>query len=248
VCKGHHGNAKYSHGQLASASAHVEAVHVGAWNETPAMVFSTELPRDGHVTVHALCAEGSGGRLVKPENGALDVELRDSNHFPGIQPPANGAKAPSPVPGFHVTPKRYAWFGQVLARTAAAGLTAFAGNSEATGQYLTERQGRKHFTTGFAHATTGSVQDAENVLLGVPFKGTDHVFRLNKVRVEAFSGVEAGLLDQLAEGRVEQYRRAIYSKRHDWPTATWDSSWGGPVSVRPDGTVLAIRRLPQREA
>jgi hypothetical protein len=244
TCKGNHSNAKQSHGQLASASAHVEAVHVGAWNETPAMVFSTELPRHGHVAVHALCAEGSGGWLVKPESGDLDVELRDRNHFPGIQPPANGADASSPVPGFHVTPDRYAWFGQVLARTAAAGLTAFAGNSEATSQYLTERQGRKHFTTGFAHAAAGSVQDARNVLLGIPFEGTDHVFRLNRVRVEAFSGVKDDLLKHLAAGRVEQYRREIYSKRHDWPTAIWDSSWGGPVSVRPDGTVLAIRLLP----
>lgn len=244
ACKGNHSNAKRSHGQLASASAHVEAVHIGTWNETPAMVFSTELPLDGHITVHALCAEGSGGWLSRPENGDLDVEHRDRNHVPGIQPPANGAEVPSPVPGFHVTPKLYGWFGQVLAGTAAAGLTAFAGNGDATGQYLTERQGRKHFTTGFAHATTGSVQDAHNVLLGIPFEGTDHVFRLNKVRVEAFSGVEAGLLKHLTEGRVEQYRREIYSNRRDWPSVSWDSSWGGPVSVHPDGTVLAMRRLP----
>lgn len=135
----------------------------------------------------------------------------------------------------------------MLARTAAAGLTAFAGDGDATGQYLTERQGRKHFTTGFAHATTGSVQDADNVLLGIPFVGTDHVFRLNGERVEAFSGVANALFDHLVRGRVEQYRREIYSHRHDWPYASWDSSWDGPVSVHPDGTVLAMRRLPQRD-
>ncbi|MGP4017680.1 hypothetical protein [Saccharopolyspora sp. 5N708] len=33
ACKGNHSNAAYSHGQLASASAHVEAVHIGPWNE-----------------------------------------------------------------------------------------------------------------------------------------------------------------------------------------------------------------------
>lgn len=246
ACKGNHSNAKRSHIQLASASAHAEAVHIGAWNETPAMVFSTELPLDGHVTVHALCAEGSGGWLRRSESGDLDVALSDENIFPDIQPPANGAEFPSSVPGFHVTSKRSAWFGQVLARTAAAGLTAFAGNGDATGQYLTERQGRKHFT-GFAHAATGSVQDADNVLLGIPFVGTDHVFRLNGVRVEAFSGVATALFDRLARGRVEQYRREIYSNRHDWPNASWDSSWDGPVSVHPDGTVLAMRRLPQRD-
>lgn len=246
ACKGNHSNAKRSHVQLASASAHAESVHIGVWNETPAMVFSTEFPLDGRVTVHALCAEGSGGWLSRPnaESGDLDVALSDKNYFPDIQPPTNGEQAPSSVPGFHVTPKQSAWFGQVLARTAAAGLTAFAGNGDATGQYLTERQGRKHFT-GFAHAATGSVQDADNVLLGIPFVGTDHVFRLNGERVEAFSGVATALFDHLTRGRVEQYRREIYSNRHDWPNACWDSSWDGPVSVHPDGTVLAMRRLPQ---
>ena len=249
ACKGNHSNAKRSHIQLASASAHAEAVHIGAWNETPAMVFSTTLSQDGPVTVHALCAEGSGGWLSRPnaESGDLDVALSDENYFPDVQPPANGEQAPSSVPGFHVTPKRYAWFGQVLARTAAAGLTAFAGNGDATGQYLTERQGRKHFTTGFAHAATGSVQDAQNDLLGIRFVGTDHVFRLNGVRVEAFSGVANDLFDLLAHGRVQQYRRELYSHRHDWPNDSWDSSWDGPVSVHPDGTVLAMRRLPQRD-
>lgn len=247
ACKGNHSNAKRSHVQLASASAHVEAVHIGAWNQTPAMVFSTELPLDGPVTVHALCAEGSGGWLNRPQtdSGGLDGELRDVNHYPDIQPPANGKQAPSSVPGFHVTPKQSGWFGQVLARTDAAGLTAFAGNGDATGQYLTERQGRRHFTTGFAHAATGSVQDAQNELLGVDFVGTDHVFRLNGVRVEAFSGVATDLFDHLAQGRVQQYRREIYANRYDWPNASWDSSWNGPVSVHPDGTVLAMRRLPQ---
>ncbi|CAM01601.1 hypothetical protein SACE_2299 [Saccharopolyspora erythraea NRRL 2338] len=246
ACKGNHSNAAYSHGQLASASAHVEAVHIGPWNETPALVFSTELPLEGHVAVHALCAGGSGGWLGRDhaKGGGLDVKLRDENHFPQIQLPANGDEAPVSVPGFHVTRERYEWFGQVLARTAAAGLTAFAGNGlEATAQYLTERQGRKHFT-GFAHAATGSVQDADHTLLGIRFIGTDHVFRLNGTRVEAFSGVAKDLLHLLAEGRVEQSRREIYERRSAWPSKSWDDLWDGPVSVHPDGTVLAMRLLP----
>jgi hypothetical protein len=71
--------------------------------------------------------------------------------LPGIQPPAEGDRAPSPEPGFHVTPERYEWFRQVLARTTAAGLTAFAGDGEATAPYLTTRQGQRRFT-GIAHA------------------------------------------------------------------------------------------------
>lgn len=246
ACRGNHSNAAYSHEQLASASAHVEAVHIGPWNQTPAMVFSTALPPDGHVTVHALCAEENGGWLSTPnaESDGLNVELRDRNHFPQIQVPANGDEPPSSIPGFHVTQERYEWFGQVLARTAAAGLTAFAGNGEATAQYLTERQGRKKFT-GMAHAATGSVQDADHTLLDIPFVGTDHVFRLNGTRVEAFSGVATSLFNRLARGQVQQYRHEIYSHRATWPSDSWDCSWGGPVSVNPDGTVLAMRLLPR---
>ncbi|MFR9728098.1 hypothetical protein ACL03H_02645 [Saccharopolyspora sp. MS10] len=245
ACKGNHSNAAYSHGQLASASAHVEAVHIGTWNETPALVFSTQLPVDGPVTVHALCAEGSGGWLSSPNaaSGDLDVELSDTNHYPQIALPATGDEPPASIPGFHVTRERYEWFGQVLARTAAAGLTAFAGHSKATVQYLTERQGRKHFT-GFAHAAAGSVQDAKHTLLGIHFVGTDHVFRLNGIRVEAFSGVETDLFGHLTHGRVEQHRREIYAHRSVWPSDSWDESWGGPVSIHPDGTVLAMRLLP----
>lgn len=247
-CRGNHGsNATSSHDQLAAASADVEAVHIGPWNQTPALIFSTNLPLDGHVTVHALGANGSGGRLSSPnaESGDLDVALRDRNHFPQIRVPGQGDDAPTSIPGFHVTKERSEWFGQVLARTAAAGLTAFAGNSQATAQYLTERQGRKYFT-GIRHAATGSVQDAEHTLLGIPFAGTDHIFRLNRTRVEAFSGVTTALFDLLAKGEVERYRRQVYEGRFAWPTDSWDRSWGGPVSVFPDGTVLAMRLLGGR--
>ncbi|WP_043843141.1 hypothetical protein [Amycolatopsis taiwanensis] len=251
ACKGNHSNASnatYSHTQLASASAHVEGVHIGTWNETPALIFSTELPLEGYVTVHALRAEGSGGWLGRTyaEGGGLDVELKDENHFPQIQLPAEGNDTPASVPGFHVTPELYGWFAKVLARTAAAGVTAFAGDGGATAQYLTERQGKKHFT-GFAHAAVDSVQDAAHTILGTCFTGTDHVFRLNGTRVEAFSGVEKDLFDLLAEGQVEQYRREIYERRSAWPSKSWDGPWGGPVSVHQDGTVLAMRLLRQRD-
>jgi hypothetical protein len=160
--KGNHSNAAASHDQLASASAHVEAVHIGSWNETPSLVFSTELPLEGPLTVHTLHFDGKDGWLCSPTvsaDSSLDHFIEDENFFPGIQPPAEGDRTPQPEPGFHVTPERYEWFRHVLARTAAAGLTAFAGDGGATTQYLTERQGKRHFT-GFAHAATESVQDA----------------------------------------------------------------------------------------
>ncbi|MEU9111554.1 hypothetical protein AB0D04_07120 [Streptomyces sp. NPDC048483] len=244
-CKGNHSNAATSHDQLASASAHVEAVHIGPWDETPSLMFSTELPMEGPLTVHALHSEGTGGWLSRATDSPsrnLNHQIEDENIYPGIQPPVEGDTPPPPEPGFHVKPERYEWFRHVLARTAAAGLTAFAGDGDATIQYLTKRQGQRHFT-GFAHAATGSVQDARRTLLDIPFVGTDHVFRLNRTRVEAFSGVAKDLFRHLEEGRVEQYRSEVYTRRSSWPLDTWDPKWGGPVSVHPDGSVLAMRKL-----
>ncbi|MFJ2882673.1 hypothetical protein ACIPJN_31860 [Streptomyces sp. NPDC086796] len=243
--KGNHSNATTSHDQLASASAHVEAVHIGSWNETPSLVFSTELPVEGPLTIHALRAAGGDGRLHHSAENAgksLNYFVEDENFFPGIQSPTKGDKVMQKEPGFHVTPERHEWFRHVLARTSAAGLTAFAGDSAATVQYLTKRQGSRHFT-GFAHAAAASVQDAHEELLGIQFVGTDHVFRLNRTRVEAFSGVSKDLFHHLEAGRVEQYRRETYVRRDAWPVDTWDSKWRGPVSINPDGSVLAMRVL-----
>ncbi|CAM5319277.1 hypothetical protein [Streptomyces avidinii] len=74
--------------------------------------------------------------------------------------------------------------------------------------------------------------------------GTDHVFRLNGVRVEAFSGLAEGLFDHLRDGRVEQYRHEAHALRDSWDYSDpWDAKWLGPVSLHPDGTVMALRRL-----
>ncbi|MGW6491622.1 hypothetical protein [Streptomyces sp. NPDC055056] len=243
--KGNHSNAAASHAQLASASAHVEAVHIGAWNETASLLFSTELPLDGALTVYCLQAPGKDGWLRDPSDPghrSFDHPVEEANIYPGILAPSTSDDAASSVPGFHLQPEHHAWFGHVLARTLAAGLTAFAGDGDATAQYLTKRQGQRHFT-GFAHAATGSVQDARQEILGTTFVGTDHVFRLNRTRVEAFSGVAEDLFGHLEAGHVQRYRNEVYARRGAWPEATWDSRWGGPVSVTADGSVLAIRQL-----
>ncbi|MDI3404012.1 hypothetical protein [Streptomyces cavernicola] len=241
ACKGNHSGLSSSYTQLASASAHVEAVHIGAWDETPCLVFSTELPLDGPLTVHTLEAEGSGGWLDAPAR-VLDHPLEDDNVFPGIQPPTQSKTPPEPVPGYHVKPDLYAWFQHALARTTAAGLTAFAGDGKATAPYLTKRQGQRHFT-GLSHAATNSVQDARHRFLDIDFVGTDHVFRLNRKRVEVFSGVAKNVFRHLEKGQVDQYRREIYARRSTWPRDTWDPRWNGPISVHSDGSVLAMRLL-----
>ncbi len=244
-CKGNHSNAATSHDHLASASAHVEAVHIGAWDETPALIFSTEIPVDGPLTVHALQAPGTGGWLrakTDTPGTSLDEQVQEQNIFPGIQPPAEGDKTPDNELGYHVQQGHYRWFQQVVARTAAAGLGAFAGDGSTTAEYLTKRQGSERFS-GFADATVGSVRDARHKLMGGPFVGTDHVFRLNRTRVEAFSGVAEDLFAHLVKGDVEQYRADVHDRRSDLPRVGWDDSWGGPVSIRRDGSALAIRLL-----
>lgn len=248
---GHHGSPKFSHTQLAARSAHVEAMHIGAWNETPCLVFSTELPSKGPLTVHALHACGEGGWLYdSPEHPlrSLNSTAENRNIVPGIQIPAPSDDAPSSEPGFHVQGNDCAWFQHVVARTVTAGVAAFAGDGATVARYLTSDQGSRRYDTGIAHAAAGSVQDSEYKLLGIPFVGTDHVFRLNNKRVEAFSGVAADLFSLLSAGEVEEYREEIYGRRGTWPEQTWDPKWGGPVSVREDGTVLAMRLLRLRKS
>lgn len=250
VCKGNHSSSSVAAEQLASASVHAEAVHIGEWNETPSMVFSTELPADGTVTVHAVEAPGRGGWLAA-RSTATEADPAEGpeqkNVMPGILPPQVGEAAPDPVPGCQVTPDLYPWFQRTLGLTTAAGLMAFTGSGRATGSYLTDRQGRKRFE-GFEHGAAGSVQDISHELLGRPYSGTDHVFRLNGPRVEAFSGVDSALFKLLNEGAVEEYRSHVHETRATRPRLTWDEEWGGPVSVHADGSVLAIRLLPGQEA
>ncbi|MFI9274854.1 hypothetical protein ACIGXM_29695 [Kitasatospora sp. NPDC052896] len=244
VCRGNHSGTSVSHTQLLSAAVHIEGVHIGGWADTPALVLSTELPVDAPLTVHALHAPGNGGKLAGPGVSPrdLDAALEEENFFPGIQPPAEGDETPELAPGIHVRSEHYAWLQHSLARTCAAGLAAFAGDAKVIARYLTQRQGKERYT-GVAHAALGSVQDAQQTLLGIRFVGTDHVLRLNGTRVEAFSGVAADLFDHLAEGRLTQYRQAAHERRADWPADTWDPDWDGPVSIHPDGSVLAIRVL-----
>ncbi|MCB8901835.1 MULTISPECIES: hypothetical protein [unclassified Streptomyces] len=200
------------------------------------------------MAVQALEAPGSGGRLSPTEGREpnLNASPTQANVMPDIHPPAKGLVAPDPVRGCHVQPKDFAWFQESLAHTTAAGLMAFTGSGHATARHLTERQGHKRFT-GLEHAASTSVQDAAHTLLGTEYVGTDHVFRLNGPRVEAFSGVDQALFRLLARGDVEEYRAVVHAGRDTRPRLTFDKSWGGPVAVHADGSVFALRLLPGQD-
>ncbi|WP_052869433.1 hypothetical protein [Streptomyces niger] len=144
---------------------------------------------------------------------------------------------------FAVPTKHLAWFGQILARTAAGAQLAFAGAGREVAQYLTAKQGRRHYEQR-TFAGSSSVHDASHRFGSTTFVGTDHVFRLGGVRVEAFSEMAEELYDLLADGEVEQYRRRTYALRNDWPSETTAPCWG-PASFREDGTVMALRVLPE---
>ncbi|GEB55505.1 hypothetical protein [Streptomyces gardneri] len=226
ACKGDHGNSAASADQLASASVHTEAVHIGAWNETPALLCSTEIPTDGGtMAVHALEAPGSGGRLSPAEGREpnLDASPTQANVMPDIHPPARawwlpircgaatcsrrtspGSRSPWPTP-----PRRASWPLRAPAAPSA--------------RYLTEPQGHKRFT-GLRHAASTSVQDTAHKLLGTEYVGTDHVFRLNGPHVEAFSGVDQALFRLLARGDVEEYRAVVHAGRDTRPRLTFDKS------------------------
>ena len=252
ACKGNHSDRQKAYEQLASAAVHADGVHIGAWNETPALLFSTEISIDDPVTVHILHADGAGGWLHIPKDApAADIGLPvgDENPGIGIVEPGEGENPDVSHSGCQVSPKYYKWFQRVLARVGAAGLTAFAGDGESTAELLTARQGSDFFR-GFAHAASGSVQDTRYTLMGEAFEGTDHVFRLNGQRVQAFSGVAKDTLDALMTRKsdnryadVAAYRQRVHARRAMSHGTFWDEKWGGIVSISRDGSALAMRQI-----
>ncbi|UED87050.1 hypothetical protein [Streptomyces profundus] len=252
VSKGNHSDRKKVYEQLASAAVHADGLHIGAWNETPALIFATEIPLDKPLTIHALHADGPGGWLRIPEGtpaSDIGLPIGDRNPPIGITIPGQGGISDTSVPGCQVGPEYHAWFQRALARVGAAGLTAFAGDGESTAALLTQRQGSDFFQ-GFAHAAAGSVQDVSYKLRGELFEGTDHVFRLNGQRIQAFSGVATDLLDVLVtrerdkrQADIAAYRQRVHDRRAK-PHGTFpDQEWGGLISISRDGTVLAMRRI-----
>lgn len=232
--------------QLARGSERAEHFHLGQWNTTPCLLLSTELMAQEGITINALQAPGLGTLPLRPTDGrgSADASVSERNipYVNAVQlPPTNGEKRRS-HDAFFVPPKNLAWFGQVLARTGAASHLAFAGAGREIAQYLTLKQGRKHYEQR-TFAGASSVHDASHKIGSTIFVGTDQVFRLGGKRVEAFSGIASELYELLVRGQVEEYRRQAYKLRDTWPRKTTAPEWG-PASFSDDGTVLTLRVLP----
>ncbi|MFJ1549413.1 hypothetical protein [Streptomyces sp. NPDC088246] len=87
-------------------------------------------------------------------------------------------------------------------------------------------------------AATSSVDDADIEVGGTKFVGTDHVFRMGSVRIEAFSGMAEPLYELIKKGRMEEYRQAAFQRRST-PHNTHGTGSGKPGSATGEQVVAA---------
>ncbi|MCT9112711.1 hypothetical protein N4G69_45365 [Streptomyces mirabilis] len=235
--------------QLARGSERAEHFHLAEWNTTPCLLMSTELLAPDGITVNALQAPGQGLLPMRPATGrgSADAVLSERNptYVGAVKVPAVAGRRERIQDGFLIPRKDLGWYGQLLARTGAAGQLAFAGAGTEISRYLTDKQGHKHYKQQ-TFAGSSSVRDARHKIGPTVYVGTDQVFRLNRVRVEAFSGIAEELYELLVKGEVETYRNRTYDLRDTYPTSTTAPLWG-PVSFGDDGTVMALRVLPKKD-
>ncbi|MFF7198595.1 hypothetical protein ACFZAM_33420 [Streptomyces sp. NPDC008079] len=235
--------------QLARGSERAEYFHLADWNTTPCLLMSTELLALEGITVNALQAHGEGLLPVRPATGRASADAmlseRNPNYIGAVTVPAVSGRKARVQDGFLIPYKDLGWYGQLLARTGAASQLALAGAGTEIAQYLTNNQGHKHYKQQ-TFAGSSSVRDARHKIGPTVFVGTDQVFRVNGVRVEAFSGIAEGLYERLARAQVEDYRNLAYDLRNTHPISTTVPSWG-PVSFGKDGTVMALRVLPKKD-
>ncbi|MFI7019130.1 hypothetical protein [Streptomyces sp. NPDC050164] len=236
--------------QLVKGAELTEGMQIGPWNTTPCLMLSTELMGQSGIVVNALQSPGEALLPLRTPDGPgnADEEIKDNPGIPypnAIRIPAREGKRARTVDGFQVGEDDLTWFGQLLARTGAAGLTAFAGGGKTTARYLTARQGQEHYDVP-TFAATSSFHDADIEVGDTKFVGTDHVFRMETVRIEAFSGVASDLYKLIKDGRVEEYRQAAYELRSTLHNTREVGNWNGPISFHADGTVMALSILPIR--
>ncbi|MDS0137271.1 MULTISPECIES: hypothetical protein [unclassified Amycolatopsis] len=243
-CRGTHGKAGMQHDQLARAAERVQAFALdGA--PAPSLLMSTALAGDGGIGLGLLDPPGDGV-LQEPGAGLPDPTgpAEQLNLFPQI-PQVMEDDTAGTRPGFNVRAVDYEWFSRVLVRTAAAAVLTFVGDRESAAHYLTPRQQIRLGDDYSQHATNAEC-DVRVDLGGVELVGTDHVFRLDRRRVEVFSGIPEVLHTLLARDKdLGSYLVEAPRMFARWAgcSAAAEEDWGGVVSMDGDGTVLALRWL-----
>lgn len=251
-CKGSHGAADAQHKQLAKAAAQVNAVVIADSNQgdvtPPGLMMSTSLDDTGGIQMRILDPPGDGTLALSGDGddheSGLNGPVEQYNEFPGI-PVRDEEAERDRRPGFYIAPERSEWFARVLARTASAGLLAFAGDRDTAGRLLTPRQ---RVRLGGEHETGPSHVDFDTgiELAGMRLVGTDHVFRLQSQRMEVFSGIPHVLHDLLS-GEPD-----LKGRHHMLPdlSAQWHerqeeilADWGGVVFMDTNGAVMGLRKM-----
>ncbi|MHA6803505.1 hypothetical protein [Salinifilum ghardaiensis] len=249
-CRGSHGQLDDQHLQLATGAPRLPLIAIGNdCTPLPGVVTSTALfPESGAIRTHALPTTGNP-HIAPPEGSTkFGSPVDEGNIFPGI-PYTDPAGKRDRRPGFHLTEGNREWFSHALARTAAASLLTFAGDRNAASKLLTKRQGGR-LGSQHSRGSTGMSCDTPITLGGMEFEGTDHVFRFDGVRVEAFSGLEKILHRQLASQELASYEAALPAVLQQWrqQKSRIEQDWGGVIHMDPAGSVLAIRAQPGTES
>ncbi|GAA3359527.1 hypothetical protein [Saccharopolyspora gregorii] len=243
--RGSHGEIESQYAQLARSQQRVNTVLLGesdsAGEPLPAMMLTTSLLKHDPITTRVLVTEGNGV-LAVPGRSALDTSrpVTDLDLPPWIDTKDAGGR-PSQRPGFAVPKQEWGRLSRILTRTAAASLLTFAGNREAAGELLTERQRKRLGATG--SPVPGLDCDATITLQGVPFVGTDQVFRLNKRRVEVFSALVEDQYLLLKDKRLDEHEANLPELLAAWnrKRKAIAKQWNGVVHMDDSGALLAIR-------
>ncbi|NHD16156.1 MULTISPECIES: hypothetical protein [unclassified Actinopolyspora] len=246
-CRGSHGKAEVQHKQLAQSAAHTQTFVLGETGcegvPPPSLLMATGMAAKGGIETRVLDPDGHGV-LTMPGKTAPDLDgpVDEPNLVPSITYTDTEGQRDS-RPGFCLPTNRREWFSRVLARTTAASLLTFAGDREAARKLLTKRQGNR-LGSAHSHVSSGMRCDTGIALGGMSFVGTDHVFRLDRQRVEVFSGVLEPLYQHLAGGQLHEYETALPDALTSWRRGKTDAEqdWGGTVHLDSTGALLAIRK------
>ncbi|QUQ64562.1 hypothetical protein [Kutzneria sp. CA-103260] len=257
-CKGSHGSADAQHKQLAKAAAQVNAVVIGDPDHgdvsPPGLMMSTSLDDTGGIQMRILDPPGDGTLAlsgdVEDHTSGLNGPVEQLHEFPGIPVRVEEVERDR-RPGFYIAPDRSEWFARVLARTASAGLLAFAGDRNTAGRLLTPRQRIRlgvEQDSGPGHVAFDTGID----LAGLRLVGTDHVFRLSSERMEVFSGIPEVLHELLRSERPDLRGRqhALPDLREQWRERQEDieRQWGGVVFMDINGAVMGLRKMGEGRA